>query len=266
MHDRPVTTAAAGQRVAVNLAAWRSVKSRAAMCSSGGFRDRAHVPDRRRARARGARTSAAPASRSTTAPARRRPGSPGSAAASGSCASSSRWSRPPGTAWSSARSPRRTRSAAGVLDGHPHRTARAGRPSPPRAASRAGSGSRTTSDRTSTRRLGNRTAAPASTAPPSGLGALARPNNACATPGSSPRSTPSSIDADLAALRAAGRAVRVSRTLHYHRDALAEARARIVALAGEPGGSRSHSRHSAMSSAPRASSPRRCSSTSTPSG
>ncbi len=45
------------------------------------------------------------------------------------------------------------------------------------------------------------------------------------------------LDADdLAALRAVGRAVRVSRNLHYHRDALAEARGRILALAERNGG------------------------------
>jgi selenocysteine-specific elongation factor len=43
--------------------------------------------------------------------------------------------------------------------------------------------------------------------------------------------------ADLAALRAAGRAVRVSPALHFHPDALAEAQRRIVELAGGPGGS-----------------------------
>ncbi|HWC87275.1 MAG TPA: SelB C-terminal domain-containing protein, partial [Solirubrobacteraceae bacterium] len=43
--------------------------------------------------------------------------------------------------------------------------------------------------------------------------------------------------ADLAALRAAGRADRVSPTLHFHPDALAEAQRRIVELAGGPGGS-----------------------------
>ncbi len=42
---------------------------------------------------------------------------------------------------------------------------------------------------------------------------------------------------DLAALRSAGRAVRVSPTLHFHPDALAEAQRRIVDLAGGPGGS-----------------------------
>jgi selenocysteine-specific elongation factor len=48
----------------------------------------------------------------------------------------------------------------------------------------------------------------------------------------------SELDADdLAALRAAGRAVRVSPTLHFHPDALAEAERRIVELAGGPGGS-----------------------------
>jgi selenocysteine-specific elongation factor len=40
---------------------------------------------------------------------------------------------------------------------------------------------------------------------------------------------------DLAALRAAGRAVRVSRTLHYHPEVLAEVHQRVVRLAGEGG-------------------------------
>jgi selenocysteine-specific elongation factor len=41
---------------------------------------------------------------------------------------------------------------------------------------------------------------------------------------------------DLAALRAAGRVVRVSRTLHYHRDVLDQARRRVLALAEQSGG------------------------------
>jgi selenocysteine-specific elongation factor len=41
---------------------------------------------------------------------------------------------------------------------------------------------------------------------------------------------------DLAALRDAGRAVRVSKTLHYHADVLAEIRQRVVELAGRNGG------------------------------
>jgi selenocysteine-specific elongation factor len=41
---------------------------------------------------------------------------------------------------------------------------------------------------------------------------------------------------DLAALRAAGRAVRVSRTLHYHRDVLDQARQRVLDLAKQSGG------------------------------
>jgi selenocysteine-specific elongation factor len=41
---------------------------------------------------------------------------------------------------------------------------------------------------------------------------------------------------DLAALRDAGRAVRVSKALHYHRDALADAQRRILALAERHGG------------------------------
>jgi selenocysteine-specific elongation factor len=42
--------------------------------------------------------------------------------------------------------------------------------------------------------------------------------------------------ADLAALREAGRAVRVSKNLHFHSDALADARQRIVDLAQRNGG------------------------------
>lgn len=41
---------------------------------------------------------------------------------------------------------------------------------------------------------------------------------------------------DLAALRAAGRVVRISRTLHYHADVLAAARSRVLELAREHGG------------------------------
>jgi selenocysteine-specific elongation factor len=47
----------------------------------------------------------------------------------------------------------------------------------------------------------------------------------------------SELDAgDLAALREAGRAVRVSKTLHYHADVLADIRDRLVELAGRHGG------------------------------
>jgi selenocysteine-specific elongation factor len=42
--------------------------------------------------------------------------------------------------------------------------------------------------------------------------------------------------ADLAALREAGRAVRVSKALHYHADALVEIRGRVVEIAGRNGG------------------------------
>jgi selenocysteine-specific elongation factor len=41
---------------------------------------------------------------------------------------------------------------------------------------------------------------------------------------------------DLAALRSAGVAVRVSRTLHYHRDVLADVRGRVLKLAARHGG------------------------------
>jgi selenocysteine-specific elongation factor len=47
----------------------------------------------------------------------------------------------------------------------------------------------------------------------------------------------SELDAgDLAALRDAGRAVRVTKGLHYHADALAEIRGRVIALAERNGG------------------------------
>jgi selenocysteine-specific elongation factor len=47
----------------------------------------------------------------------------------------------------------------------------------------------------------------------------------------------SEVDAgDLAALRDAGRAVRVSKALHYHADVLADIRGRVVALAERHGG------------------------------
>ncbi len=48
----------------------------------------------------------------------------------------------------------------------------------------------------------------------------------------------SELDAgDLAALREAGRATRVTRSMHYHPDVLADVRRRVIAVAGEHGGS-----------------------------
>jgi selenocysteine-specific elongation factor len=45
------------------------------------------------------------------------------------------------------------------------------------------------------------------------------------------------LDAEqLSALRAAGRAVRVSRTLHYHPEVLEQVRERVIALAQRRGG------------------------------
>jgi selenocysteine-specific elongation factor len=44
-------------------------------------------------------------------------------------------------------------------------------------------------------------------------------------------------ESDLRALRQAGRAIRVSRNLHYHHEVLADARARVIALAERNGGS-----------------------------
>jgi len=40
---------------------------------------------------------------------------------------------------------------------------------------------------------------------------------------------------DLAALRATGRAIRVSKTLHYHPDVLTQVRQRVIALARDEG-------------------------------
>jgi selenocysteine-specific elongation factor len=42
---------------------------------------------------------------------------------------------------------------------------------------------------------------------------------------------------DLVALRAAGRAIRVSQNLHYHPETLSDIRARIIELARRNGGS-----------------------------
>ena len=70
---------------------------------------------------------------------------------------------------------------------------------------------------------------------------------------------------DLAALREAGRAVRVGRAMYAHPEALARVRARVEAAHRRR--RRDHAgRACATSWRPRASSPRRCSSTSTPSG
>ncbi len=54
--------------------------------------------------------------------------------------------------------------------------------------------------------------------------------------GSEPPLDPELDPEDLAALRAAGRAIRVSKALHYHPDVLADVRRRVIALAGEHGG------------------------------
>jgi selenocysteine-specific elongation factor len=68
--------------------------------------------------------------------------------------------------------------------------------------------------------------------PPSALAAEQRLKAA----GLEPPSDSDFDPADLAALRAAGKAVRVSRTLHYHADVLASVRDRVIALAQRNGG------------------------------
>ena len=63
-----------------------------------------------------------------------------------------------------------------------------------------------------------------------------RSSSGSATPASEPP-IDSELDAgDLAALRDAGRAVRVTKNLHYHVDALADIRARLIELAKRNGG------------------------------
>ena len=83
--------------------------------------------------------------------------------------------------------------------------------------------------------------------PPHGRRAKRGPKNPCQTPhapwrsasvrpGPSRRWTQSSTPAILRRLREAGRAVRVSKTLHYHVDVLTDIRGRLVELAGRNGG------------------------------
>jgi selenocysteine-specific elongation factor len=87
------------------------------------------------------------------------------------------------------------------------------------------------------RRAGGATAEPAAApVPPLGEGTRALEAR-LRTAGLEPPADSELDPDDLAALRAAGRAVRVSRTLHYHAAALAETRAHVVAAAERRGGS-----------------------------
>ena len=73
------------------------------------------------------------------------------------------------------------------------------------------------------------------------------------------------LAAELPALRAAGRAVRVGRSMYAHPEALDAVRERAVAIIDAEGGL-TLARACATSSARRAAMRRRCSSTSTPRG
>ena len=76
----------------------------------------------------------------------------------------------------------------------------------------------------------------------------------------------SELDAgDLAALRDAGRAIRVTRTLHYHPDAIAAVKQVVVEAAARGDGAITIAQLRDRASGPRGSSRRRCSSISTPS-
>ena len=226
---------------------------------AGGGRDRARrrarrAPTRGCARATASTpSSSSPASEPEHGDARADPprhargarrGWPGSGGASGRSGSSSRSCPPPATGSWCGRSRRRTRSAAASCSTRgPAGTARA-------ATCWCGS---------SGWRAAKRRNRPDDAAPPSGRRDPHRPTDAGgAGPTAQPARTlsasahaleqrlrdagveppiDSELDAgDLAALRDAGRAVRVSKSLHYHVDALADIRARLIELARRNGG------------------------------
>ncbi len=194
----------------------------------GRLRAAADLPDRRAARVRAtANPSTATAFRSTTARGRRPRGSPGSAARSGSSGSSSRSSRWPATALVIRQiAPPDTLGGGVVLDAHPkkhgpsrdaltqlERLARGEQAGPRERRTSTGAGGRPDE-------AGSRQRRPSGRLPTSALALEQRLKEAGLEP-----PLDSELDAsDLAALREAGRAVRVSKSLHYHPDVLAEIR------------------------------------------
>ena len=90
-----------------------------------------------------------------------------------------------------------------------------------------------------------------------------RSRSACARPATSRRPTELAAD-ELAALRDHGRVVRLGRDMHIHREALADVDARVTALIERDGAITIAALRDELG--PRAATPRRCSSCSTPSG
>ena len=172
-----------------------------------------------------------------------------------------------------ARARRPRRRALGRAAGHARRRHRARSARPPprpapglrrpaRAPAAAASPSRSPRPPTAAAAAEPR-AAPARSCPPPRWPS----RRACAPPATSRRSEAELGDAaaELPALRAAGRAVRVGRAMYAHPDAIAAVRDRVVRH--RRGRGLSHARAPARRArTPRASSPRRCSSTSTPRG
>ena len=237
---RPVERAAAGQRVAVNLVGVevREVARGDVLAGADAGLEPA-LRARRRARARGRRARRARAGPPRDARGARR-GSRSSAAGSGSCASSSRCSPAAATTSSCGRSRRPTRWAAAWSSTRRRAsTARRATPSPGWPASRAASrtsprGQTPVISRPQSRDKDVRPAAEqASPLPPEALALEERLRAAGHEP---PLEAELGEDAaHLPALRAAGRAERIGRSLWAHPDALADVAERVRAIAARDG-------------------------------
>ena len=253
VHDQPVDRAPAGQRVAVNLTGAGDRRDRPRRrARRHRLRGPSELPGRRRARVRRRRGARARRARADPPRHARGAGTPGLA-------------RGPvlaGPARAADRAGRR-RPARGTSDraaGHARRRRGAGpAAAPPRSEPRRAGQARAVGSRRSAGAVarGAATDRTGDWIPPTHPH---RPTDAergeawarsksipCRAPrsrSSSGSATPafeppidSELDAgDLAALREAGRAVRVTKNLHYHVDALADIRARLIELAKRNGG------------------------------
>ena len=218
IHDEPVERADAGQRVALNLVGVeRREVARGDVVAAPGAVAPSRVLDCELDPARRAATGCARTS--TTARARRRRAWPTSAAGCGRRASSSRCWRAPAIASSCARSRRPTPWAAASCS-TPPRAATAGAPTRSRAWSACAAASPSPSRR-------RRRPPPPRRRPrraPLADSALALEERLRAAGHEPPNAADLDAD-DLAALRAAGRAVRVGRAMYAHPEALAAVRA-----------------------------------------
>ena len=228
VHDEPVERADAGQRVARQPRRRRAARRRAWRRDRRPWRSGPHAgarlrPDAPRRQARDARRT------STTAPARRRRASPTSVAACGRRASSSRLMARAGdrVVVRSIAPPDTHRRAASCSTPPPGATAGAATCSAAWSACAAARRSPSPSRSRPLRRCGTR--------PPRSPGPPSRSRSACAPPATSRRTRATSDADDLAALRAAGRAVRVGRAMYAHPEALAAVRARVEAVIAAEG-------------------------------